>query len=398
MTESAVSENRPIRVGVFSTHPIQYQVTLWRGLNDDPKLELEVFYFSNQGLSGSIDPGFGEAVAWDVPLLEGYKSTFLSREPIDQANRFAIDAVRQLLVEKQFDVVVLHGYTHRFARQLARLKRRYGYKIVLRGEFTEMPRRSPGPRSFAKRIYLLWFYRYVDHFCPIGVDAMEHLVKHGVPESGMTLSPYSVDDELIGRSMQKYGRACSREELGIPQDHLVFLFSGKMIPRKQPLMFAHACLDLAASYRNFWVIFLGSGDQYSELCALLEQGMPGRFVAPGFVNQSELGRYFTASDIFVLPSTYDTWGLVVNEAMHYGLPCIVSNMVGARRDLVVPGETGDIFDYDSIDSLKSSLEKILEEPASAVRMRENTAAVIGNYTTSKTLEGLKAAIFSVAEA
>ncbi len=386
-----------MRVGVFATHPIQYQVPLWRALNIQENIELVVFYFSDQGVSGTEDPGFGEVVVWDVPLLEGYSSLFLSKKSIAEVNAFNIGGPKRLLEEQRLDVVILHGYTHRFARQLIRLKARYGYKVILRGEFTEMPRRKAGIRSLAKRVYLKWFYRYVDHFCPIGEDAKDHLRLYGVGDAQMTLAPYSVDDTLIDESVKKYDRSSSRSLLGINDEDAVFLFSGKMVPRKQPLLLAEAILFLSKTYGNVTAIFLGSGEQYHTLCEKLEPRLGPRCIAPGFVNQSELGLYFTAADVFVLPSTYDTWGLVVNEAMHYGLPCIVSNKVGSGRDLVKSGETGEIFRFDSLNELQRALEKFMEAPERAKIMGKNALETIQGYTIGETLRGLELAIQKVSK-
>lgn len=386
-----------MRVGVFATHPIQYQVPLWRALNIQENIELVVFYFSDQGVSGTEDPGFGEVVVWDVPLLEGYSSLFLSKKPIAESNAFNIGDPKRLLEEQRLDVVLLHGYTHRFARQLIRLKARYGYKVILRGEFTEMPRRKAGIRSLAKRVYLKWFYRYVDHFCPIGEDAKDHLRLYGVGDAQMTLAPYSVDDTLIDESVKKYDRSSSRRRLGIDDEDIVFLFSGKVMPRKQPLLLAEAILSLSKTYSNVTAIFLGSGEQYQTLCEKLEPQLGPRFIAPGFVNQSELGLYFTAADVFVLPSTYDTWGLVVNEAMHYGLPCIVSDKVGSGRDLVSPGETGEIFRFDSLNELQRALVRFMEAPERAKIMGKNALQTIQGYTIGETLRGLELAIQKVSK-
>jgi glycosyltransferase involved in cell wall biosynthesis len=384
-----------MRVGVFSTHPIQYQVPLWRALNADNTIDLTVFYFSDQGVSASIDPGFGEVVVWDIPLLEGYTSFFHSKKPIDKINSFRIENPNQTLEEHKFDIVLLHGYTHRFARQLIRLKSKYGYKVILRGEFTEMPRRKAGLRSIARRIYLSWFYRHVDHFCPIGEDAKDHLLRYGVEQSKTTVAPYSVDDVLISRSLGKYERASSRKALGIPESDVVFLFSGKMIHRKQPLLLGEAFLSLSKRYENFTTVFLGSGEQYQALCEQLEPRLGQRFIAPGFVNQSDLGLYFTAADVFVLPSTYDTWGLVVNEAMHYGLPCVVSDKVGSRLDLVSPGETGEIFRFDCLKELENALQRFMEAPGKARSMGDKALKRIQGYTIHETVRGLKIAMEKV---
>ena len=129
-----------MKLGIFSTHPIQYQVPLWRMLGLNSNWDMRVFYFSDQGVSESIDPGFNHIVKWDLPLLEGYQYEFLSKRPIQEANSFGLPSISEFMERHKFDVVLMHGYTQKFARQIIREKRNHDYKIILRGEFTEMPR------------------------------------------------------------------------------------------------------------------------------------------------------------------------------------------------------------------------------------------------------------------
>ena len=381
-----------MKVGIFSTHPIQYQVPVWKALSETKGFEVKVFYFSDQGVSGSIDPGFGANVKWDTPLLTGYDYEFLSKSAIKDANKFCIHNARILLAKERFDVVVLHGYTHKFARQLVRLKRKFCFKLVLRGEFTDMPRRSTGLIDIVRNMYISWFYKYVDHFCPIGIDAIEHLKRLGIQDNCMTLSPYSVDNTYFELQRKKMDRVECREKLGISPGSMVFLFSGKLIQRKNPLLLAAAAQQLVEEYPQIILVYLGSGEQLDELTSRYSKVYKDRLILPGFVNQSELGKYFRASDVFVLPSNYDTWGLVVNEAMHFGLPCIVSDRVGSRRDLVNPDRTGLIFRHGDAKSLESCLRKFLEDPVYASRLGEYAYKHIQGYTIEKTADGLRMAI------
>jgi glycosyltransferase involved in cell wall biosynthesis len=74
-----------------------------------------------------------------------------------------------------------------------------------------------------------------------------------------------------------------------------------------------------------------------------------------------LSPYYHAADLLVLPSQHsETWGLVVNEALVHGLPCVVSSAVGCAEDLVVPGETGEVFDVGSASSLVAALARAVE--------------------------------------
>jgi glycosyltransferase involved in cell wall biosynthesis len=344
-----------MRLGIFVTHPIQYQAPVWRYLASDSRISLKVFFFSDHGVTPSTDPGFGARFAWDVPLLDGYHHTFITKLPLSQAYLATIPKLRGFLSQNHFDVVMVHGYSHAHARQLIAARRFGRYKIVLRGEFSDMAAGSqPLWKRAMRSVYLRHLYRSVDAFSSIGTDATEHLVRHGVAAEKISLAKYCVDDEFITTQRLRFDRESARRQLGIPNDQFVVLFSGKLIPRKQPLMLARAIARMP-QLDQCTACFVGSGELFEELVAFLRPLMGSRLLAPGFVNQTALAPYFAAADVFVLPTALDTWGLVVNEAMHWGLPCIVSDWAGCARDLIVPGVTGFIHGRHNTQELLQHL-------------------------------------------
>jgi glycosyltransferase involved in cell wall biosynthesis len=110
-------------------------------------------------------------------------------------------------------------------------------------------------------------------------------------------------------------------------------------------------------------------------------------------------RYLLA-DVFVLPSrgVYETWGLAVNEAMHMGIPCIVSDRVGCQQDLVQDGKTGWVF--ESMDT--AALGRVLAEALRAIESPERRAEIVANmknlisaYTYVQATDGLVTALASL---
>jgi glycosyltransferase involved in cell wall biosynthesis len=95
----------------------------------------------------------------------------------------------------------------------------------------------------------------------------------------------------------------------------------------------------------------------------------------------------------VLPSSIgETWGLVVNEAMCFNLPIIVSNMVGCAKDLVKHGENGFIYPVGDIEKLKEYMEKLLKEKDLREKMGRNSLKIVSKYTYKKDVEGILEAI------
>jgi len=115
-------------------------------------------------------------------------------------------------------------------------------------------------------------------------------------------------------------------------------------------------------------------------------------VFSGFLNQSELGRAYALADCLVLPSDYgETWGLVVNEAMATGLPCVVSDAVGCGPDLIVAGRTGYTYPLGNVPEFSSALDALRSQSLGGHSFSADCRKHIADYSFEKATEGLLAA-------
>lgn len=80
----------------------------------------------------------------------------------------------------------------------------------------------------------------------------------------------------------------------------------------------------------------------------------------GFRDRNEIKKYYATSDLLVLPSGRETWGIVVNEAMCFGLPVIASDQVGAARDLMRDGENGFVYPSGDVAALAARLQQVVD--------------------------------------
>lgn len=383
-----------MRLGIFATHPIQYFAPVWRGLAATPDLEVLVHFFSDHSVRGGVDPGFNVNVSWDVPVLEGYAHRFLARDAdLSRPASVRIDDPVRVLTEGRFDAVLFHGYTHGFERQIARAAPELGMKTIMRGEFSDVaPFGGRGRvKSLARQVYLRWFYRHIDAFCYIGEDARRHLVRLGVPERKMFFSPYSVDTELLEEQRRTFSRDAARRELGIGDEQLALLFSGKLIPRKDPVLLARA-LRHVTGIERIGLIILGDGELRTQVEREARPLLGDRLKMPGFVNQSQIGKYFVASDVLVLPSHHETWGLVVNEAMQFGLPAIVSDAVRCHADLVPQERTGLVFPDGDERALALCIQRLADDRQLGSMMGRNAAELIAGYGTAVSVQGIRDAL------
>jgi len=113
---------------------------------------------------------------------------------------------------------------------------------------------------------------------------------------------------------------------------------------------------------------------------------------PGFVSQSQLGPYFVAADVFVMPSLLETWGLVVDEAMHFGLPVVTGSMVGSHQDLIVEGETGMVFESGDAGDMARCIDAVVSQPAKTREMGEAARRRVALYSTEASARGILEAL------
>src|SRR5688572_973275 len=117
-------EQRPSRLGIVATHPIQYFAPVRRLLPVSDRLEVAVHFLSDHSIHGDVDPGFGVSVGWDVPLLDGYAHRFLNRSAdLSKPWSVSLPNAGDILAEDRLDVVLVHGYTHKFEHQIVNAAR-----------------------------------------------------------------------------------------------------------------------------------------------------------------------------------------------------------------------------------------------------------------------------------
>jgi glycosyltransferase involved in cell wall biosynthesis len=213
------------------------------------------------------------------------------------------------------------------------------------------------------------------------------------------MSPYCVDTRVFQheeRSREEL-RWRLRRELEIAEHDMVLLFSGKLGVRKAPQLVLEAVRRLPPqmSARTI-IVFLGSGPEQEKLATLARQEPQVRAHFAGFQNQSRISAWYHAADLFVLPSHYETWGLVVNEALHHGLPCVVTESVGCATDLIEPGVTGEVATTGDASSVAAAIERatrLMRDPA----VRGMCRSKIDGFTVDRAAEGIAKAYRSVME-
>jgi glycosyltransferase involved in cell wall biosynthesis len=300
-----------------------------------------------------------------------------------------------VLWQSRPEIILLSGYTSPFVRDALAQLALLPIPWVFRAETTDHAVQRAPVKALARDLFLRALYRRMSAVAYIGERSRLHYERLGVPRPRLFFAPYGVETapfQMVEADRTKLRGPC-RDALGVPDGRFVLLFSGKLSPRKDPAVMLHALRALSASLRDqLTLVYLGAGELADELLRLSREEPRVDVRIVGFKSQRELSAYYHAADALVLGSRWgETWGLVVNEALHHGLPCLVSDQVGCAPDLVLPGETGEIFDAGSGGSLARAIERIWPL-LGTLACREQARAHVAGYTLDRAAAGLSEAI------
>lgn len=383
------AEEHSIKVGVLVSHPIQYFVPVYRVLAKNPEIELTVIYRTRVGVDAYHDPGFGQLVKWDIPLLDGYRSRFLSEKT--SLSGFEPGVVKELLC-RRFDVLIVHGYnslTNLLAIAIAKLS---GTRVIIRGDTRLQRHHLQAP--VWKRLFKRALFKVFDGFLSIGTLNREYYTAFGAPPARVFFAPFCVNNAAFSLEARAHsiGRQQYRTALGLPEDCLVVMYASKFTARKRPGDLLKAYANLAQLLPNAWLIMAGSGEEEQALKAMVAAFGLERVRFIGFQNQSALPNLYAASDIFVLPSEDEPWGLVVNEVMAAGLPVVVSDEVGAFPDLVQGQGTGIVYPCGDVAALTQAMESLLQSEQKRIEMGARARELIQAWDVNACVSGIVSAV------
>lgn len=367
------------KVAFLISHPIQYYSPFFKELSKH--INLTVLYCSNETVSKFKDKEFQKKIQWDTNLLDGYDYIFLkNNSPISSIFNPPLGLIN-LGIKKEiqkYDAIIIHGW-HYITNMLAiRYAKKYNIPYYIH---SENPYNQEIKQTFIKRlikkIILKPIFKQATGFFAIGTQNKRFYELYGVPKNKIHFTPYAVDNFQFKKTKIKPKRWPTGK---------VLLFVGKLIPKKRPFDVLKAYEKLNKA--NASLVFVGTG----KLKPLLEKYTTQKNITNvyfyGFVNQKELKQFYSHSDIFILPSqSKETWGLVINEAMNFGLPIIASDTVGCAIDLVK--NNGFIYPVGDIEKLKECCLILLENDVLRKKMGENSKKIIHKWTHKVTCETIQ---------
>lgn len=281
------------------------------------------------------------------------------------------------LVRGKFDTVLLGGWNHLEAYwSLA-------YCLLRRARlalWSETPLLGSTPprrplRSALKRLVI----RAADAYAVPGPSAGRYLEAFAASPERIHHAPNAVDNDFWSTRPD--------EATVDDMDRPVLLYVGRLVESKGVV---DALAAFAASELAGRASFLIAGDGPER--GALEARAPAGVSFLGACDRNRLRALYHSADLLVVPSRYDPWGLVVNEAACAGLPALGSGSAGAARDLIRDGENGLLFPGGDVGALRRAFDRIAREPGLLDSLRPGAAAIAARSTPEACAAGLRAAI------
>jgi 1,2-diacylglycerol 3-alpha-glucosyltransferase len=328
-----------------------YHLSRFRALCEHPELQGCVAGLEMVGGTG-VHTGlkFREEIPVDMPVTTIFPDCDWSR-----VSKWKLaSAIWEHLDRLNPSAVLVPGYYNVPALAAALWSKLKGRRTILMTESTEADHHRVWWRELLKQVLVRSLF---DWAIAGGKAHRRYLQKLGFPAKRIARF-YDIVDNNFFRTRAGADRIRYRaHDFGLP-DHF-FLFVGRLAEEKNVEGLLTAYLNYRDSGGTKSLVLVGGGPLEARLRQIASKSIYASDVYfEGLKNSQELSPYYAFADCFVLPSTREPWGLVVNEAMAAGLPVIVSKACGCAEDLVIEGENGFLFDSANVQELAGQLRAI----------------------------------------
>ena len=343
----------------------------------------KIFYtWGETVLQSKHDPGFNKTIEWDIPLLEGYEYEFLDNIAKEKGSHHYKGIINPEIITKinewKPDALLVYGWKfHSHLKVIRHFKNKV--PIWFRGDSTLLDEKKV-IKSVLKNILLRWVYKHIDIAFYSGTNNKEYFLQYGLKPYQLVKAFHAIDNERFQNINERYSRPALewKEKLKISREALVFLFAGKLEPKKG----VETLLKASTAFTNeqIHLVVIGNGPKEEDLKKNYAGSAKITFL--DFQNQLIMPVVYQLCDIFVLPSTGpgESWGLSINEAMASGKPVIVSDKCGGAIDLVKNEKNGFIFKAGNVEDLALKMKAVIDKKNELGKWGENSLSRINEFT------------------
>jgi len=392
-------QNR-IKLYYFAPHPIQYNIGIFKKLEKSNDIDFKVIFEDDMGVKPVYVKEFKKEIKWDIDLLSGYKYQFLKNYSLNNTGGFfgrINPNIISILFKNRPNVIILHGYVYLSDWMVLFISKILKIKIIFRGEATlRATENTPTLKQKLKKLFLNYWLKACDTVMYSCSGNKEYWKYYGVNESKLVSLPCAVDNIFFQNENKKYVKIKDsiKEQLNIDNDDFIVLFSARFTSRKRPLDLIRAISKI--DHSNIIILFVGDGLERKNMEDEVKKHNI-KAIFTGFINQTEISKYYTISDLDIVISDYDPSPKAMNEAMNFKLPIIVTDIVGTANDLVEDGENGFIVKVGDIDLISQKIDFLNKNRGIAKEMGKESLKIVNEWTFEKDVYWIEEAVKYVME-
>lgn len=369
-----MSSDDRLRIGVVTAIPTPYRDPFWNAVAAEPGVDLTVYYCASMLSDRPWHPAW--EMRYETHIVGG--ATWWPRRTPARPNTARV-SLGERIRRGMHDAIIIGGYNYPTFLSTVLQARRSGIPYYLMSESHLNEARSMW-RRVVKRPLVRWVVSGAAGCFPTGRWAREYLIHYGADPDRMWFVPNVPDVAFLdatARELQPQ-RSALRREKGIG-DGPVVLSLGRLVDFKRIdhliRAFARANVPPAAT-----LSIVGDGVSRPSLEALVEQiGLRDRVRFHGFVEPSEVPRWFAIADLFVLPSVGETWSVALLEALSSGVPVVTTDSVGAAADAIHDPVVGDVVPSGDVEALGVAIENRLAHLPDRETVRRHWAATLDGF-------------------
>lgn len=308
---------------------------------------------------------------WQSKRAEHFKEVFLKGKTFGSDSAICFSVLKYLKANI-YDLIIIGGYSTPTGMLAIKYLKTKNIPFVLN---------SDGGIIKNDTVFKKWVKKYfissASAWLSTGEKTTEYLLHYGARKENIYIYPFTSlkNSDLLTDILSKDRKEKIKSKLNIKEDKVV-ISVGQFIKRKGYDILLKACKNID---RNVGMYIIG-GEPTEEYLQLKKNLNLENVHFVGFKTKDELKEYYMVADLFVLPTREDIWGLVINEAMAYGLPVITTDRCVAGLELVKDYENGFIVPVEETKPLTEKMNLILSDDIMRVNMAKRSLDKIRGYT------------------
>jgi glycosyltransferase involved in cell wall biosynthesis len=296
------------------------------------------------------------------------------------------------LQSREVAAVLCNGYNHWGHIRVMLWCKLWGIPCLLYSDSNAHGDRAAGAKRIVKHFALRAIRPFFGATTVCGRLGIEYFLRYGYHRENIFISPYEPDYDQI-RNLPDSARTTVAAKFDLRPDRRRLVFCGRLVPDKRPDLALAAFLAIAEKRPELDLVMIGDGTLRAKLERMVPDSLRQRVRFTGFLADPEqIGAIYTLSDVFVLPSDYEPWAVVVNEAAAAGCVLVASSVVGAARELIDDGVNGRLVPPGDQQALIDALLDATD-PARIDERKRATGQVLHRWRTNHDpVDGLRKAL------